>query len=137
MNTNTHRRTTAGRPAAQDPELTRRVRRSFGKRLRVTRVDRGLTQESLGERLGLSAGTIRRYENGTFTPPLAVLLELRRTLKVSLDYLLAGTPATAVRHIELGRRLRILDELPAGEIDNLLSVLDAYLRRHAPPTSTS
>jgi transcriptional regulator with XRE-family HTH domain len=137
MPTNTPQRTTAGRPAAQDPEFTRRVRRSFGKRLRVTRVDRGLTQESLAERLGLSAGTIRRYENGTYSPPIAVLLELRRTLKVSLDYLLAGTPAAAVRHVELGRRLRTLDELPAREVDDLLPVLDAYLRRLAPPSATS
>lgn len=133
--TQTDSRATPG--TVHDPEVGRRARRSFGERLRLTRADRGLIQAALGSRLGVSTGTVRRYEAGAFFPSLAVLLELRRTLKVSLDYLLAGAQGAAVRHLGLARRVRALDALPNEAIEEILPILDAYLSRKSSPPATS
>ena len=80
--------------------------RNFGKHLRSLRKARGLTQEVLAERSGLSADTIRRLEHGSFSPSLATLRSLCRGLKLQISTLFLG--------YELGERdvsREILDAL--------------------------
>lgn len=49
---------------------------TFGKHVRSLRRARGMTQEVLAERSGLSADTIRRLEHGSFSPSLETLRKL-------------------------------------------------------------
>lgn len=44
--------------------LTKRQSNATGKRLRHARINRGLSPEQLGERIGISGRTIRRIEDG-------------------------------------------------------------------------
>lgn len=48
----------------------------FGRHVRSLRKARGLTQEALAERSGLSADTIRRLEHGGFSPSLDTVTKL-------------------------------------------------------------
>lgn len=68
----------------------------FGRHLRSLRRARGLTQDQLAERSGLSADTIRRLEHGSFSPTLDTL----RKLCIGLDLLLS----TLFESFELGVR---------------------------------
>jgi transcriptional regulator with XRE-family HTH domain len=70
--------------------------RKFGRHTRSLRRARGLTQEQLAERSGLSADTIRRLEHGSFSPSLETL----RKLCVGLDLLLS----TLFESFEVGER---------------------------------
>ena len=67
----------------------------FGKRLKDTRKERGLTQQQLGDMVGVTKVSICCYENGTRTPTLETLIDLADNLNVKLTYLL-GTEYFAV-----------------------------------------
>ena len=60
---------------------------AFGKHVRSLRRARGLTQEVLAERSGLSADTVRRLEHGSFSPSLVTLNKLCVGLDLRLSSL--------------------------------------------------
>lgn len=60
---------------------------SFAERLRVERINSGLTQESLGTILNVSRQSITKWENGEAFPDVGNLLQLSVTLGITLDEL--------------------------------------------------
>lgn len=60
----------------------------FSKRLRDTRMKRGLTQQKLSDTVGLALRSYQCYEQGTREPPLDMLVKLADVLEVPTDYLL-------------------------------------------------
>lgn len=68
----------------------------FGRHVRSCRRARGLTQEELAESCGLAADTIRRLEQGSFSPSLDTLRKLCKGLELRLSTLFEG--------FELGER---------------------------------
>jgi transcriptional regulator with XRE-family HTH domain len=65
---------------------------AFGRTLRRARLAAGLTQEQLGFEVGVTKASVSAWENSRETPSFAVLLLLRRVLKISLDVLVDGWP---------------------------------------------
>lgn len=61
---------------------------SFGDNLRETRKQRGITQEELAERLGVSRQAISKWESDAGYPETEKLIAISRELNISLDYLL-------------------------------------------------
>lgn len=61
-----------------------------GKFIAQRRKERGFTQESLGERLGVTNKTISRWETGKYMPDIDKLQELSTYLGVSVNELLSG-----------------------------------------------
>lgn len=62
----------------------------FGRRLQGLRRARGLTQEALAERSGLSSDSIRRLERGAFAPTLATLEKVCKGLDIAMSTLFEG-----------------------------------------------
>lgn len=62
----------------------------IGKFIAGLRRSEGLTQQALGERLGVTNKTVSRWENGNYMPDIAMLPLLADVLKVSVRELLAG-----------------------------------------------
>ena len=61
----------------------------FAERMKKRRTALGLTTADLGELTGLSAASIRRYENGTFkTVKLAIVESIAAALKVTPQWLI-------------------------------------------------
>lgn len=61
----------------------------FGKRLKAIRRFRGLTGQSLSEKIGVSSGEyISRYETGRRAPSLDNFIDICNELKISPDFLL-------------------------------------------------
>lgn len=60
----------------------------FCKRLKELRKKAGLTQQQLGNIIGVTKVSICCYENGTRTPTLDTLIDLANCLNVELAYLL-------------------------------------------------
>lgn len=83
----------------------------IGKFLAELRRERGLTQEQLGERLGISNKTVSRWENGNYLPPVEMLVELSGFYNVSINEILSG------------KRLDESETKAAAE-ENLKSVLE-------------
>lgn len=69
-----------------------RDRRLFGKQLRALRTDRGLTQQELAERAGISRVTIARFEAGEQLPRYQTMIALADGLGVAIECLIAETP---------------------------------------------
>ena len=62
----------------------------IGKYIGTLRRREGLTQEALGEKLGVTNKTISRWENGNYLPDIEMLQLLAREFRISLEELLAG-----------------------------------------------
>ena len=63
----------------------------FGERLRKLRLAQDLTQQQLGEKLGVVPSTIGKYEKVKDSyPSVDVLIKLSDFFNVSIDYLLKG-----------------------------------------------
>ncbi len=60
----------------------------FGQRLKSLRLERNLTQQNLGDAVGVSTVTIRAWERNTKRPAMDALLSLGRILNISMDTLL-------------------------------------------------
>lgn len=57
-------------------------------KIKALRLDLGLTQKELANKIGSTAKNIWAYENGTAKPPYDVLIEYAKLFDVSTDYLL-------------------------------------------------
>ena len=61
-----------------------------GKFIAALRHEQGLTQEALGQRLGVTNKTVSRWETGSYMPDIELLVPLGEALGVSVNELLAG-----------------------------------------------
>lgn len=60
----------------------------IGKRLKELRIKKGLSQEELGNEIGVTKVSICGYENNTRFPSLDNLIKLANILETTTDYLL-------------------------------------------------
>jgi transcriptional regulator with XRE-family HTH domain len=70
------------------PEWLLEQERRIGRRIRDVRVWRGLSQEKLAERAGISRYTVYRLELAQASPPIAHLLRIAHALDVHPTVLL-------------------------------------------------
>jgi len=105
---------------------------SFGKRLVVFRRANGLTQDALGDMIGVSRRVIAYYERQTKYPPTHLLIPLSKALKTSIDELLGlkNPTVTDSNHAALLRRLKKVELLPRRSQQTLFQVLDGLLKKH-------
>lgn len=66
------------------------MEQSIGKRIASLRKDKGLTQEELAEKLGISGQAVSKWENDQNYPDISILPQLARLLGVTVDELLSG-----------------------------------------------
>ncbi|HVI00878.1 MAG TPA: helix-turn-helix transcriptional regulator [Enhygromyxa sp.] len=91
--------------------------KEFGKHVRSLRRARGVTQDALANRSGLSADTIRRIEHGSFSASIDTLRKLCAGLGVA--------PSTLFESFELGRtdeRRELFDLISSRGSDELALV---------------
>ncbi len=69
---------------------TRAIDTHVGRQLRVLRASRGLTQENLAERIGISYQQLHKYETGANSISASRLYELAKLLAVSPDTFFDG-----------------------------------------------
>ena len=62
----------------------------IGKFIALNRKNKGLTQEQLAEKLGVTNKTISRWETGKYMPDLSLLKPLSEELGITLNELLSG-----------------------------------------------
>ena len=61
---------------------------SLGKRLKITRIERGISQRRLAQQTGLRQSHLSMIENDKHDPSATIVRTLARALGVSADYLL-------------------------------------------------
>jgi len=81
------------------------MERSLAENIRDARKRMGLTQEQLAERLGVTLGTISKWERGASEPEIGYLMGLAEVFRVSVDALIGfslrgGDPDSEAERIE-------------------------------------
>lgn len=90
---------------------------TIGERIKEIREEVGLTQEELGNRLGVTGVTIMRYEKGTRQPRIEQLEAIAEALDVSVTSLLFGsTPSTEDSDIIVVDTTQTKEDLELDEI---------------------
>lgn len=64
----------------------------LGKRLQELRREKGLSQEALAERLGVTRQAVSKWETGESLPDVYRLAQLSELFGVTTDYLIKGVP---------------------------------------------
>lgn len=96
--------------------------REFGKHVRSLRRARGLTQDTLATRSGLSADTIRRIEHGSFAASIHTLRKMCGGLRIA--------ESTLFESFEIGRTdaRRELFDLIASCGDSEIALITGIVR---------
>ena len=82
---------------------------SIGNRISKYRKDKGMTQEELAAKLGVSSQAVSKWENDASCPDISLLPQLCRILGISTDELLTGQ-RNEVKMVPAEQR-KSLDEL--------------------------
>lgn len=84
---------------------------TLGKRIAMLRRQKGLKQDDLAERLGVSPQAVSKWENDQTCPDISLLPKLAQLLGVSVDELLSGKQELqpVVQLIHEGQRKDIKD----------------------------
>ncbi len=72
----------------------------IGKFIADLRKEQGLTQEQLGEKIGVTNKTVSRWETGVYLPPADALLSLGALFNVSINEILSGKRLTDANYKE-------------------------------------
>jgi mannose-6-phosphate isomerase-like protein (cupin superfamily) len=65
--------------------MTRRSENSFGSMIRNLREEKGFSMETLSRETGYPVEVLRDVEEGTIAPPVSLVLQLGRTLKIDIE----------------------------------------------------
>lgn len=104
-----------------------------GKRLRLLRTERELTQEELGKVLGVGKTTISQYESEVRKPDADMLKRIAQFFDVSVDYLLGLTEEKRPVKVETLAAHRTddpLKELPEEARRSLEEFKEYILRKY-------
>jgi transcriptional regulator with XRE-family HTH domain len=91
----------------------------FGNNLKTLRLQNGLTQAQVAQKLGVTKSVISAYETGLRLPSYDILINISKIFKVSTDYLLG---LENIRELDLSG-------LTEEEIQALLNLIKAMKRR--------
>lgn len=87
--------------------------KKIGSFLKNLRKENNMTQEQLGERIGVTNKTISRWETGNYMPPVESLVLLSDIYGISINEILAGeyVEDSKMKEIADGNVVKVLDEL--------------------------
>lgn len=107
----------------------------LGERLRQLRLERGLTQTQLGQRVGLSKRMIFHYERHATRPPADKVLALANALGLHLHELIKDTTRPADTNVDpkFARKLERAKRLPSTDQMLLGTMIDSMLKNNKHP----
>ena len=97
-----------------------------GQAIQRIRKERGMTQEDLADKSGITSNTVSRIERGSLIPALPTLIDICNVLGTGADSILAAyiTADTPIRWSLLAQKLNGLD---ADKQDKIETVLDCLI----------
>ena len=91
------------------------VDRHVGSRVRMRRIMLGMSQEKLGEGLGLTFQQIQKYEKGTNRIGASRIQQISEILRVPVSFLFEGSPGSSAVFNEAPSPTYIADFLATAE----------------------
>jgi transcriptional regulator with XRE-family HTH domain len=101
---------------------------SFGKRLRDSREEKGLSQQQLAKMLKTSHSVIGRYERDEMTPSVEVARKMAQYLDTTVGYLLGEVKQSdTFKDPVMLKRLQQINALPEEDKKCILYAIDNLL----------
>ena len=97
----------------------------FYKRLKSLRIESGLSQQDIADKLNISRSAIGKYETGAAYPDIEKLIMLAGLYNCSVDYLLGisdNNPILTKEELELIQNYRLLDERGKAVVNSVINV---------------
>jgi transcriptional regulator with XRE-family HTH domain len=101
---------------------------SLGQRIKMTRIQRKLSQSELARMAEVHQKNISKYENDGVVPSATTLKAIADALDVTTDYLLGSEREDAIQDKTLLKYLREVDQMPDDLRQAIIKVLDACIR---------
>ena len=102
---------------------------TLARQLHHLRRGKGWSQPDLAAKIGISSAMIGRYERGEMMPPADAMAKLAQAFGVTMDHLYHDNGVPQALHDKpMIDRWAALQQLPQGEREKILSVLDALMR---------
>jgi transcriptional regulator with XRE-family HTH domain len=98
--------------------------KSIGKRIKIARIKKNLTQETVADKIGVTPQHVSNIETGNSSVSLPTLVAIANVLSVSVDELLCDTVLTSKPVFE-GEANEILHDCNEYEVRVLVDVLKA------------
>ncbi|MBO8140226.1 MAG: LexA family transcriptional regulator [Thermosipho sp. (in: Bacteria)] len=95
---------------------------NIGEKIKNLRSERGLSQEELAKRVGVSRESISHYENGRVIPPIDVLEAIAKELGVSITYFFTNEETTEEYHVYSDDTSSVTLGFLGGDIQNFKTV---------------
>lgn len=107
---------------------------SPGKRLRILRTERRLTQKELGDKLGVSEAAVSQYESDKREMSQSIIIKITEIFCVSSGYILGLEDGMTPERKKLleGQKLAVymwLDELTIEQCKELLNYIEYMVMR--------
>jgi transcriptional regulator with XRE-family HTH domain len=107
--------------------------KNFGKRLAKLRKSSGLTQQQLGDQIGVSKRVIAYYEGETKYPPAHLTIPLAKALNITADELLGVKNvknALDPKLAALWRRLKVLESFSEKDRKAVIQFVEVIAERN-------
>lgn len=106
------------------------IQGSIGFNISSLRKKKGITQEDLANKIGITQTLISKYEKGKLQISSEMLIRITQALHTSADKILGLNENTINKEVSLKitRRMNKIETLPESEQRALLKTIDIYLR---------
>ena len=112
--------------SSKQPKVSNPVDRHVGSRVRMRRVLLGMSQERLGDALGITFQQVQKYEKGSNRIGASRLNQIAQTLGVAVAFFFEGAPVDAAREGEAGG-YGFADLDQATYVENAMTTPDGLL----------
>ena len=102
----------------------------LGKNIKELRVEKGLSQAQLAERVGVTQGAIYFWEKGINEPTAGYLVKLAQVFSVSIDELLSFDCHNAGEtETKTGEMIKVFSKLSMSQQDALINMAEEFLKK--------
>jgi len=101
---------------------------TLGEKIRLTRTQRKISQQELGELATTHQKNISKYEKDLVAPSAITLKKIADALEVTTDYLLNEKDTIVIKDTALMDQFKEIDSMPENVKNTLMSVVAAYIR---------
>lgn len=102
---------------------------AFNDRIKEARLNKGLTQEQLADKIGVAKSTVTGYEKGNSEPSMLTVQKIMKELEIDANYLWQDEMSNTTKQVitleeqDYIKKFRSLDEIDKTAINELLNTL--------------
>jgi len=94
----------------------------IGKYIQEKRKEKGLTQEQLAEKLGISTNAVSKWERGMSMPDYSILKSLCNELKITINELLSGENLKKEQYINTAEENFIMLKKKVDKVNRIMFI---------------